>query len=173
MDNETQDAPEVLETPEVEQETPVVPETDEEKENLRKEVEDLKKKNSQLYARVKKEETREVKAPLQTDGLSSKDVLFLAKVDVHADDIDDVLDWAKFKKVSVTEAYKQLKGVLDVKAEERKTAAVTQTKGSPRGTTKITSEDLLQKAELSGEVPDTAEGLRQLAQARLARRKSH
>jgi hypothetical protein len=170
MDNETQDAPEVLETQEIEQETPVVPETDEEKENLRKEVEDLKKKNSQLYARVKKEET---KAPLQTDGLSSKDVLFLAKVDVHADDIDDVLDWAKFKKVSVTEAYKQLKGVLDVKAEERKTAAVTQTKGSPRGTTKITSEDLLQKAELSGEVPDTAEGLRQLVQARLARRKSH
>lgn len=175
MDNETQDGVEVLETTTVEETTENTEEklSPEELKTLREKaakVDDLEEKNKQLYERTKK---AEAKAPLQTDGLSSKDVLFLAKADVHADDIDEVLDWAKFKKVSVADAYKQLKGVLDVKAEHRRTAQITQTDGGRRGTTKVTGEDLLRKAEESGEVPDTVEGMRQMSQARLARRKSH
>jgi hypothetical protein len=54
--------------------------------------------------------------------LTLKDQIFLSKADIHEDDIEDVLDWAKTKKVSVSEAYKQFKPMLEVRSEERKTA---------------------------------------------------
>lgn len=112
-------------------------------------------------------------APLtakQEDGLSNKDILFLAKADIHEDDMDEVLDWAKFKKVAVSEAYKQMKDVLDVRTEQRKTAQATQTRGGARGASKVSGEDLLSKAEKTGEVPTTDEGMSELFLARQARR---
>lgn len=170
MEND-QDVPVVLETPEepVEEqtveETPEAPQTDEEKEQLKAKVAELESKNKQLYERAKKQ-----KEVAKEDGLSNKDVLFLAKADIHQDDLDEVLDWAKFKKVPVNEAYKQLKDTLDVRAEQRKTAAATQTRGSARGASKVSGEDLLTKAERTNEVPDTDEGMAELFKARLARR---
>lgn len=178
MDEPNKDAPEVLETPETEAEaveTPevVVEETPDERDariaELEKKAAELESKNKQLYERAKKAETKPAAEPSQ-DGLTNKDVLFLAKADIHEDDIDEVLEWAKFKKVPVSDAYKQMKDVLDVRAEQRKTAAATQTGKSSRGTSKVSGDDLLSKAERTGEVPDTAEGMTELFKARLARR---
>lgn len=104
------------------------------------------------------------------DGLSNKDVLFLAKADVHEDDMDELVEYAKFKKLPLSEAYKSYKGVLDVKAEERRTAAAANTKGGPRGTSKVSGEDLLAKAETTGEVPTSTEGMQNLFLARQMRK---
>ena len=76
--------------------------------------------------------------PKESPELSTKDVLFLAKADIHEDDMDEVLEWSKFKKISVSDAFKQLKPTLDVRSEERKSAQVTQTKGA-RGATAPTT----------------------------------
>lgn len=175
MEESTQDAPEVLETPvepveetvELEKEPePQEAQTDEEKEALRKENDELKRKNAQLFERTKKQK----ELIKENDGLSNKDVLFLAKVDIHEDDIDEVLEWAKFKKITVNDAYKQLKDTLDVRTEQRKTAASTQTRGSARGASKVSGVDLLAKAYRTGEVPETDEGMQELFKARLAER---
>lgn len=148
----------------------------------------LEEANKHLYARAKKAEGFElveekwVKKPkiepkpekpepkAVEQSLSTKDVLFLAKADIHEDDLGEVLDWAKFKNISVNEAHKQLKGTLSVRAEERRTAEVTQTGKTQRGTSKVTGESLLERAESTGEVPEDEEGLKKLFQARQARK---
>ena len=147
------------------------------------EIEALKEQNKQLFARAKKAEgftlkdgkwvkepklepKPEVKEePEAEQGLTSKDVLYLAKADVHEDDIDTVLEWAKFKNISVKDAHGELKGVLATKAEERRSAQVTQTKGA-RGASAPTAEDLLSQAS-KGQLPETDEGIEALAAAEM------
>lgn len=166
-------AEEIVETPDLE-ETHEEEVVEEEKVELTKaEVDELRqkagerdefeKKNKQLFERAKKNTQAE------KDGLSNKDLLFLAKTDIHEDDIEEVQDWAKFKKVSISEAYKQLKGTLDIRNEERKTADATSTKPGARGTTKTSPADVLSKAE-RGEVIETDEGMRDLFKARIDRK---
>ncbi len=157
------DAPEVLETQEPVVETVETP-IDEEKEQLRKDKEELEKKNKQLFARLKKEGGEE-------SNLSLKDQLALSQSGVSPDDLDEIVDFAKFKKISLTEALKSptMKTILAEKAEERRTAAATQTKGA-RGVQKPSGEDLLAHAERTGEVPDTDEGMKDLFLARIQRK---
>lgn len=175
MSDTTQDGSEVLETTEetveetktetTEEATPETPQVDEEKEQLKKDKEELEKKNRQLFERLKK-------VPVKSPDLSSKDVLALVRAQVSEEDMDEVIEFAAFKKISVPEALKSstLRTILSEKSEERKTASVTQTKGSPRGTTKISGEDLLARAERTGEVPEKEEELAALIAARTARR---
>lgn len=182
MDDSNQDGSEVLET--TENETEVVTEEVEALEEETEDVEALKVKNKQLYARAKKAEgfvevdgkwvkkPAEAKAPLQNLTLSVKDQAFLAKVDIHDDDFDEVLELAALKKISVREAHEFMKPILDQRTEERKTAAATQTGRSARGSAKTSGEDLLKQAEKTGEFPETDAGMRELAEARLARRRA-
>lgn len=125
---------------------------------------ELGEKNKQLFARLKKNPES------KQENLSNKDLLYLAKADIHEDDMDEVLEIAKLRKVPVSEAHKFMKPILAQRQEERTTAAATQTKGGARGTSKVSGEDLLARAERTGEVPDTAEGMSALFSARLARR---
>lgn len=176
-----EDGTEVLETPvevapETTQETPAEPESTpeispEEIAGLREKAakaDDLEDKNKKLFERVKKAEAR---VPSKELGdLTNKDVLFLSKVDVHEEDLDTVLDWAKFKKISVADAHKEMKTVLDVRAEQRRTAEATNTKGSPRGTSKVSGIDLLAQAQRGEAVEPTDENFEAIQQARLARK---
>lgn len=117
--------------------------------------------------RAEKAEKKAKETPQASD-LSQQDIIFLAKTDIHEDDIPEVTEWARFKKISVKEAYEQLKPKLAVEAEHRKTEAATQT-SSPRGVKPVSGEDILAKAEKTGEIPETEEGMRKLQEARLAR----
>lgn len=179
--DENQDGSEVLETTETmveetqeatEEETPSL--SKEELDALRAKAakaEELEEKNKQLYERAKKAE--KAKAPSKEDGLSPVDIIYLAKVDIHDEDLPEVLEYAKKMGVSVKDAHAHYKPILAEKAEERKTASATQTKGGARGSSKTTGADLLARAERTGELPDTDEGMRALAQARLDRKKAH
>ena len=137
-------------------------------------VEALKETNKQLYERAKKAETalKEVKAQKPVEKaevkseLSNKDFLYLAKADVHEDDVDIVLEWAKFKGVDVKQAHKDMKPILDTKAEERKSAQATQTKGS-RGASKPTHDEVLSQAS-QGNLPEKDADIESLAAARMA-----
>lgn len=180
MPPENQDDSEVLETPEETVEEINVDTTEEETLELsREEIEvlkakaakadELERKNKQLFERAKKQSA----AP-QTDALSPMDVVLLSKSDVDANNIEEVLTYAKYRNMTVAEALKDttLRAILKEKKEEQQTAAATQTRSSARGSSKVSGSDLLTKAETSGEVPDTVEGMRAIAEARLARKRA-
>ena len=179
MENENQDESQVLETEteeaEASQEDSEASDeqaeetlTSEQIKALREKAakaEELEKTNKQLFERAKKAEANK---PKPADGLTPSDVLVLAKADVHQDDVSDLLEWAKFKKISVADALKSptMKTMLADNAEKRKTDEATNTNGGPRGGSKVSGDDLLRKAERTGEVPTTAEGMAALAKAR-------
>ena len=157
--NET-DGSEVLETTETGEETVQTP--DAEKEQLKRDKAELELKNKQLFERAKKAEGKEAK----DDGLSSKDVIFLAKHDIHEEDVEEVTELASLKKISVAEAYNYLKPVLDVREEQRRTANATQVKGGQRGVTKVTDEQILSKAS-AGQLPEDDAGIAALVEAEI------
>jgi hypothetical protein len=131
----------------------------------------LKEQNKKLFARAKKAEGFEFKdgkwvkpvvekkpepkaeAPLQE--LSAKDALLLAKADVDLEDVDEVVDFAKYRKITIAEALQNptLKAILTDSQEKRKTALATQTSG-PRKTTTPSLEALTEKAK-KGELSES------------------
>ena len=116
--------------------------------------------------KIKPEEKPE--AP-KTPELNLKDIRALQ--DVHDDDVDQITDYAKFKGVSVAEAKKlpEMQSLLRTKEEERKTAQATNTGGGRKGSSKVTGEDLIERA-MSGQLPESDEDIVNLAEARLAQK---
>lgn len=129
-------------------------------------VDELEAKNKKLFERLKK-------APLDND-LSALDAVAMVKADVHDDDIEQVIEFAKFKKLPVREALKQplLQSMLKDSVEMRRTAQATTVKGGTRIAATPKPEDFLAKAE-RGEIVDSDEGMKGIFQARLARKFSH
>jgi len=103
--------------------------------------------------------------------LTPKDYLALRDSDISAEDFDEVQSYANFRNVPIAQILKDktLKAILEDRTEERRTADATQVKGGQRGASKTTGADLLAKAEKTGEVPDTAEGMKAMQEARIAR----
>jgi hypothetical protein len=99
--------------------------------------------------------------------LTTQDVLFLSKADVHQDDMERVIKFAKDEKISIKQALSNddLKAILDRRVEVRKTAAATQTKSGVRGSTKNDSAEILAKSR-KGEVPTSQEDIDKLVNAR-------
>lgn len=148
--------------------------TEEEQVDWKAEAEKAKELADNYKKRAEKAEKKVKSAPEPSNGtLSPKDFIALQQAQITADDFDEVQDFANYRKISVAEALKSptLKTILNERAEERNTAQAMNTK-SPRGIAKTSGEDLLRKAEKTGEIPDTEEGLRALQEARLARRKN-
>lgn len=130
-------------------------ETTDEQEEVSDEVDidAILKENATLKAQKnhwkdKANKTREVKTETQSSNLSSKDLLSLVKANVAEDDIDEVVDYASFKKISVSEALKTsaIKAILADKSEFRKTADATNTTTSRRNVTKVSDETLVSNA---------------------------
>lgn len=150
-------------------------ETPEEETPEEESVEDLKarlakleeeRENQKKRAEKAEKAAKQAKSSTQTEGISSTDLLFLAKSDIHDDDIDELQKLAKSSGVSLKEAYGKYKPYFDTMNEQRKSAEATHTQGGARGSKKVSGEDLLRKAEKTGEVPETDDGMRALAEAR-------
>ena len=133
-------------------------------------VETLKEQNKKLFARAKKAEGFEFKdgkwvKPVvdkkpetkvePSQELSAKDALLLAKANVDLEDVDEVVDFAKYRKITIAEALQNntLKAILTDSQEKRKTALATQTSGT-RKTTAPTIEALTEKAQ-KGELSES------------------
>lgn len=105
--------------------------------------------------------------------LTGIDTLVLNRANVAIDDIPEVQRYAAYRGISIQDALNDpiMKQTLKVKDEERATAAATAGNGaSRRGTGKVNGEDLLRKAQTSGEVPTTDQGMNDLFLARQARK---
>ena len=160
------------------------PEEGEEKELTEEQLADLKKKaseSSQNFERAKKaedelktlkkapkpkEEAPKVETP--KGGLSDEDLIYVAKSDIHDEDLSEVREYAEKHEVSIREAHKYLKPVLDVKTQERKTAEATQTKGGKRGASNISGEAMLKEASQDNMVPEDDKGIEALVAAEMA-----
>lgn len=104
---------------------------------------------------VKSTKTEQVKESPKSGDLGTKDLYALMEAKVAQDDIDDVVEYAKFKNITVQEALKSsvVKTLLSEKAEQRNVAEATNVGNSKRGSTKISDDVLLSKAS-KGELPE-------------------
>lgn len=101
--------------------------------SLKKERDEADQKFLDQKARAKKaEEDGKKNKPLE-DSLSQSDLLAVAKADIHEDDMEEVIEFAKFKKIAIKDALKNesLQVILKDRVEKRKSAEVAQAK--PRG----------------------------------------
>lgn len=161
--------------------------TNESTEEVDEEKARLKDLNKKLYARAKKAEGFEFKdgkwvkpEKKETQSkvepktisksepkLSVQDFYSLTKNNISEEDIEDVTEFATFKKISISEALKSptLKAILSEKAEKRSIAEATHTGTSTRGTAKVSDETLLSNAR-KGIMPEKEEDIARLARIR-------
>lgn len=139
------DESEVLETPAEEVELEEAPEEDIEALKAKAaKADELEKKNKQLFERLKKQQEEK---PKETSGLSIGDTLYLAKADIHEEDVQDVLNYAEKMGVTVKDAHTYFKPVLKARGEERQSALATQTGKGNRAPSAVAPDALLRKAE--------------------------
>lgn len=130
-----------------------------------------KKKAEEFQGRLKRAETKLDKSkekPAEkveetSNVLSSLDLLALAKADVEDEDLPDIEEYAKLKKISVREALKStfVKNLLADKKEFKQSKEIANT-GTKRSTTaNVTDEQFLAKARSGKEL--STEELQRLA----------
>jgi len=169
------DPQDVIETPAPEADTldtETSPETEPEatEEELSRKVQELEEKNKKLYARAKAAEEKAkglTPAPSQSDNLSTQDMYSLLQAQVPQEDMTEVVEYARFKKLSIADALKSnvVKTLLSDRAEERKTASATYTGTTRRAPQKVQSTTLIAKAE-QGDFPDNDDDMARLWKAR-------
>jgi len=133
-----------------------------------------KKKYEELLAKngidPKTGEKLEAKAEdKKNDNMSLKDIRALA--DVHDEDVDDILDFAKWKNISIVEAKKApaMIAILKAKEEERRTAQAANAGGGRRGTSQVTDDKVLQDFA-TGRISEDDADIERLAEARFNQR---
>lgn len=114
-------------------------------------------------------EIKDVEKKSSDNSLSTKDLYALTFSKVAEEDIDEVLDYAKFKKISVSEALKTstVKNLLKEKEEQRNIANATNTNTTRRSNAKLSDEAVIEKAK-KGNIPQTDEEISRLAEANMA-----
>jgi len=137
---------------------------------LEKENQTLKIQKAKL-----KEKQGQVKEEVKTDSeLSNTDLYALIKNNVEEEDISEVVDYAKLKKVSIQEALKSnfVKTYLKEKAEERNVATASNTGTAKRSSAKTPDDVLLKNLQNKGELPESDDDMKRLIEAELqAKRK--
>lgn len=106
-----------------------------------------------------------------TNGLSAQDLIALTKANIESDDLDEVLDYASYKKIGIAEALNSsiLKATLAEKAEHRKSAQVVNTGSTRRANGAVTDERLLADAR-TGKMPESEADIAKLVLARLSKK---
>lgn len=141
---------------------------------------DFETYNQELYSRAKRAEGFElvdgkwVKKEKVVDAKPSSNYT-LAEIralgKVHDDDIERVTKWAKITGTTVDVALKDpdLQVLLKNSEEQRKTALATNTGGAARGSSTASGDKILADFQ-AGKLPspDDDEGIRKLAEARMA-----
>lgn len=116
----------------------------------------------------KAEQKAKGKAESVSSDLSSTDILAIAKADIHEEDIDRVMKFAKMEGISVKDALgnDDMQAILERRAEARKVAAATNTGKSRNAATSEQSDDILLANARNGKMPD-ADNLDKLFEAQL------
>lgn len=122
-------------------------------EALRKENETLKAQKDHWRKKAEEKPPAVVKSEeASPEGIPQKDIIYIAKADIHEEDIEEVLSLAKAMKWDVKQAHEYLKPRLKELDEKRKTAEMTSTKGGSRSVFKETPDVLISRANKGEEV---------------------
>jgi len=166
--------------------TDVAPETvdgedeveNEDVETLREELNKLKsayenqKKRAEKAEAEAKKKTDASPAPVYTksNDLSAIDIIAVTKAGIDEDVLPEVLDYAKFRKITVAEAIKDpiIKATIAQRNEEKKTAEATHTGNARRSSSKLSDDALLANAR-NGQLPDNDADLERLLMLRRRR----
>lgn len=161
-------------TPEMEQDANQIPEEELEEETQEEETDNdsdsdddtdwkaealkqkaINKRLSQKLEKPVKKDAKVEKSEETSINLNAKDLYVLNQANVHVDDIDDVVEYAAFKKISIAEALKSsaVKAILSEKEEYRTTAQSAHTGTAKKGNTKISDEKLLSNLS-KGQIPE-------------------
>lgn len=124
--------------------------------------------------RAEKAEKKSKDAPVQRtssqkdEGLSTMDIIALSKANLEQEDMAEVLDFAKYKGITVSEALKsnQIKATLQLNAELRNTAAATNTGGAKRSSGKVSDEALMSSAS-KGNIPENDDEMDRLVRLKM------
>lgn len=121
--------------------------------------------------RVERPESSKV-APTKTAEFSPLDIIAISKANIDTDDVEDVVDYARYKGISISEALKSnvIKTTLSQKEEMRKTAQATSTGQTRRGSSQISDERLLADAS-KGLLPDSDSDIERLASLQVNRKR--
>ena len=174
MDNyDEETVEETTETPE-EETTEDVVEVEEEQEEEIEEIdwEARAKKAEAAIIKAKSKPKTEAKAPKIDGKLSTFDLLALQKANIETEeDLDEVVRWADYNKISVSEALKSniLKATLTEKAEERKSAMAVNTGPGRRSSGTVSDERLMADAK-KGIMPDNPDDIAKLARMRIGKK---
>jgi hypothetical protein len=173
---ETIDTQEVTATEEVQVITEEAGE--QEVQETEKPIETPEQKVARLRRQLEREEKKlgitkpeVVKKPIpkqeQQNSLSQTDLYALMRNNVAEEDVQEVVDYAKLKRVSVSEALKSsiVKSIIQEKEEMRKTALATHTGVTKKGSAKTTDDQLVSKAQ-KGEIPESEEEIQRLYRIR-------
>lgn len=147
------------------------------------EAETLKQRNQELYEQLKKakgfvrdktgkwvkKETLQVpkQEPKETAGITNEELFALVKAQVADEDMAETKIYARSHGITINEALKtpELKALLKVRAEYRKTAETANTGSSRYGSAKITDDQLVSNAE-KGQFPDSDDEIKRLFKLR-------
>jgi uncharacterized protein YdbL (DUF1318 family) len=176
LESQNQPTEEVVNTEEVEVESPVEETEDDISDN---EVETLREQNKKLFARAKKAEgfvqdkdgnwvkpaTKPQPKPQaqpseKQDGFDLEDVAVLVQKVPVKEDRELVKDYANFKKISLEKALGEtvIQAELKDRAEKRQTAEATNTGTQRRGTSKPSPDQVMDRAA-KGQLPENPEDL--------------
>ena len=102
--------------------------------------------------------------------MTTRDYIALSNAKINEDDIPDIEEFAKFKKISIADALKSnvVKTILSEKEEMRKTANATNTGNARKSQMKVSGEALIEKARRGEEIDD----IDALVQARFEAKKN-
>lgn len=169
---------ETLDTPEAEELIEdVVEDTDDEGEEdvdaLKARLAKAEELANNYKVRAEKAESKTKKAPAApvANGLSTADTIALVRANVNDEDIDEILEYARFKKISVSEALKSdvVQATLSTKEEKRKSAQAVYT-GTARRASTVKSDDRLLDDARAGKLPESEAEIARLAELRLKNR---
>lgn len=159
MEDETQVIEETLDTQDTVEETPE--ETVEEIKARLAKAEELA--NNYKIRAEKAEKKAKDGEPQTTNTLSAVDLLAVSKAGIEPEDLDDIVEYAKFKNIPLHEALKStvIKATLAEKNELRKSADATNTSSARRGNATVSDDRLLADAA-KGDLPDSEDDLKRL-----------
>lgn len=126
----------------------------------------MAEQNKKKLQKASSEEKSTSKGSFNTN-LTPFDLVAVAKADLDEEGLQEVMDYAKFKNISISEALKSsvVKATLAEKAEYKKSAEATYTTGSRKGVSKVSDSSLLENAR-KGILPDSDEDMMRLISLR-------
>ena len=171
VEEETLDTQEEVET-EVEAEAETEVETEEEDvETLKARLAKAEELANNYKIRAEKAEKKPKTQVTTTNGLSISEIAALTRANLEDEDVEEVLEYAKRKKISVSEALKTdvITATLAIKNEKRKSAQAVHTGTTRRPSMGNSDERLLENAR-ANKMPESVEDMARLAELRLKKR---